>query len=220
MKRLGSKNFPEGRELTKDDYVIIVGDFGLVWNIEGFISKEEIYWTKWLTDKPWTTLFIDGNHENFDRLDKLESTNMFNADVGIVNDSIFHLRRGRVYQIGDIKTFVMGGAMSIDKESRSICSSWWPQEIPSWAEFDFGLTNLEKHGHEVDLILTHTMPLSIISQMFGDCYDRTKAFDPTCKYLDAVRERTNFQRWFCGHFHDDIILDRFTLIYESIIGIS
>lgn len=29
--KLDSHNFPEGQKLTKDDYVIICGDFGLVW---------------------------------------------------------------------------------------------------------------------------------------------------------------------------------------------
>ena len=30
--KLTSKSFPEQKELTKDDYVIIVGDFGGVWD--------------------------------------------------------------------------------------------------------------------------------------------------------------------------------------------
>ena len=50
--------------LTKDDYVIICGDFGGVWDD----SHQEQYWRKWLSRKPFTTLFIDGNHANYDRL--------------------------------------------------------------------------------------------------------------------------------------------------------
>lgn len=38
------------------------GDFGGVWNG----SPEENYWLDWLEDKPFTTLFISGNHENYD----------------------------------------------------------------------------------------------------------------------------------------------------------
>ncbi|MEK3792939.1 metallophosphoesterase family protein [Paenibacillus sp. FSL R7-0204] len=63
--RFNSRNFPEGRTLTKQDYVIIVGDFGLLWADDA----EDRFWLKWLTEKPWTTLFIDGNHENFDLLE-------------------------------------------------------------------------------------------------------------------------------------------------------
>jgi predicted phosphodiesterase len=60
--KLSVGNFPEQKQMTKDDYIIIAGDFGGVWNN----SKEELYWRKWLNDKNFTTLFVDGNHENFE----------------------------------------------------------------------------------------------------------------------------------------------------------
>ena len=41
--KLGLKSFPESRNLTKDDYVIICGDFGL-WDE----SPEQNYWMNWL----------------------------------------------------------------------------------------------------------------------------------------------------------------------------
>ncbi|MDM8195794.1 hypothetical protein QUV98_05625 [Massilimicrobiota timonensis] len=31
IQKLARKNFPEGKTLTKDDYMIICGDFGCVW---------------------------------------------------------------------------------------------------------------------------------------------------------------------------------------------
>lgn len=34
IQKLARKNFPEGKTLTKDDYVIICGDFGCVWGGE------------------------------------------------------------------------------------------------------------------------------------------------------------------------------------------
>lgn len=63
ISRLNSNAFPEGKTLTKDDYVIICGDFGL-WHD----TKEERYNLKWLSEKSFTTLFACGNHENYDRL--------------------------------------------------------------------------------------------------------------------------------------------------------
>ena len=32
IQKLSSKNFPKGKTLTKNDYVIVCGDFGLVWD--------------------------------------------------------------------------------------------------------------------------------------------------------------------------------------------
>lgn len=66
-RRLNVKNFPEQKEMTKDDYVIICGDFGGVWDI-GWESKSEKHWLDWFEERNYTLLFIDGNHENFDRL--------------------------------------------------------------------------------------------------------------------------------------------------------
>ena len=65
--RFSTENFPEQKEMTKDDIMVILGDFGLVWNYE-IESKEETYWLNWLDAKPFTTVFIDGNHENFDQI--------------------------------------------------------------------------------------------------------------------------------------------------------
>lgn len=56
ISKLNSENFIEGKNLTKDDYVIVCGDFGLIWNNNG----EDCWWRNWLNDKPWTTLFVDG----------------------------------------------------------------------------------------------------------------------------------------------------------------
>lgn len=56
--KLNSKHFPLGKTLTKNDYVIICGDAGFVWSG----NKEDEWWIKWISEKPWTTLFVDGNH--------------------------------------------------------------------------------------------------------------------------------------------------------------
>ena len=54
MGRLNSDAFPEGLELTKDDYVLVLGDFG-IWDN----SNREKYNLDWLEKKPWTTLFLN-----------------------------------------------------------------------------------------------------------------------------------------------------------------
>ena len=54
--KLNSKNFPIGATLTKDDYVIVCGDFGAIWDGAG----QDRYLQNWYTEKPWTTLFVDG----------------------------------------------------------------------------------------------------------------------------------------------------------------
>lgn len=64
-ERLGVHSFYEQKEFSKnkeDNYMIVLGDFGLIWNRD-VESRQEKWWLDWLQDKPFTTLFVDGNHE-------------------------------------------------------------------------------------------------------------------------------------------------------------
>ena len=93
--RLSFKNWNKGKKLFKDDYLIILGDFGLIW----CKNKKEKYWLDWLNDKPWTTLFVDGNHENFDRLYQYPVVKWKGGDISTIRSSIYWLRRGQVFEI-------------------------------------------------------------------------------------------------------------------------
>ena len=62
--RFHAENFPEQETMTKNDYVIICGDFGGVW--DG--SEKEQQTLDWLESLPFTVLFVSGNHEDFDLL--------------------------------------------------------------------------------------------------------------------------------------------------------
>lgn len=63
-------NFYEGREdeYSKEDYLILCGDAGVC----GFSAYEEAETRNILRDLPVTILFVDGNHENFERLNSYE----------------------------------------------------------------------------------------------------------------------------------------------------
>ena len=54
INRLNVDSFPEQKEMTKDDYVIICGDFG-IWDN----SKREKYNLGWLDDKPFTKIIYN-----------------------------------------------------------------------------------------------------------------------------------------------------------------
>lgn len=137
--RFSSRFFPEGKDMTKDDYVIVCGDFGLIWDYEGE-SSEENYWLNWLDNKPWTTLFVPGNHENYDRLygiddpallkcwlyDNLTESQKDNLYAGYpekrwhdgmvraLRPSVLMLERGYIFNLCGKKFFSFGGASSHD----------------------------------------------------------------------------------------------------------
>lgn len=226
---LTKRNFPQQKELTKDDYLIQLGDFGLVWDVNE--SKEkELKCVEWLNNKPFTTIVVLGNHENYDRITMLPEVDMFGDKVWKYTDSIFILQRGKIYTIGGKRYFTMGGAESIDKSMRTEGCSWWKQEIPSHEEFDRGLQALEDCFYEVDYVLTHTIPKRLINEYMNHqrdkyfrkmgspegWYDRiadqfvdTEYYDDkkdaVADYLDTIFFENNlkFKSHWAGHFHDN-----------------
>ena len=99
---------------------------------------------------------------------------------------------------------------------RVLGQSWWPEEMPSEAEYAEAEANLERAGWCVDYVLTHCAPTSI-----------TKTIDPgyhadtLTDFLETVRERCRFSKWFCGHYHLDRVIDeRFVIQWERISKID
>ena len=113
FERFNTMIFPEQYEMTKSDYIIICGDFGGVWNKDEESPKEK-WWMEWLEKKPFTTLFVDGNHENFDRLNNYPVEEWNGGNVHKIRPSVIHLMRGQVFTIDGKKIFTFGGAKSQD----------------------------------------------------------------------------------------------------------
>jgi len=216
LNRLSHKNWLEGKDLNKSDYVIIAGDFGLLFHSEQ--TKEEKWWLSWLEDKPWTTLFVCGNHENFVKLYELETISFCSGVVGKVNSSIFHLKRGEIYQIQGKKILTFGGAESIDKLNRIDGISWWKEEIPSYAEMDHCLDNLNEHNFKVDIIVAHTCPSFIVPMITN--YSEYTLQDPTTKMLEHIVRSTTFEDYYCGHWHIDRDYGKYHFVYTEILKIA
>lgn len=216
IKKLNTTQWPEQKNLTKDDYLIIVGDFGAIW--DG--SKSDKWLIDWYDKKPFTTLFIDGNHENFDLLYSYPEIEWNGGIARKISDSIYYLTRGQVFMIDGKKFFTMGGAYSIDKMYRTPNISWWSEEIPSTKEMDLGIENLKKHDWNVDVVLTHAAPLDVVERRL---YFRTNNLEEKSflKYLQYIQEEINYQSWFFGHYHDDIDFDgNIHLLYDRVIDLE
>ena len=219
IKRLNSKNFPQGNNLAKDDIVIVAGDFGMIFSRPGsFGYEEQQYWLKWISDKPWTTVFVDGNHCNHEMLNELEIIEKFGGKMGKVNDSVFHARRGEIYEIDGQKILTIGGAYSVDKSSRTQGVDWWPGELLSAKDIDNAMENLKKHDYEVDYVITHTCCIDIILEyLFSNDYAIFDFDKSTENFLQYVSNNTTFKLWYFGHMHDDVTMGKYRMLYEDIV---
>ena len=209
--KLNTKNFPEGRLLTKEDFVIICGDFCAVW--DG--AKSDKYLQKWYNEKPWTTLFIDGNHENHDILDSFPISEWNGGKVHFITPSIIHLMRGQVYKIGNKTFFTMGGAESHDKIYRKEGVSWWRREMPSDDEYEEGLLNLNKVNNQVDYILSHCAPDRLQSKI-AYWYEH----DKLTNYLEIIRQTIEFKDWLLRHYHINKDFGKYHVLYNNIIELG
>lgn len=94
------------------DYIIILGDFGFIWNKND--SPQESKILNKIDSLGPTFLFIDGNHENHDRLDAMPITEWNGGKVHEIRPHIIHLMRGQVFTIEGHTFATMGGAPSHD----------------------------------------------------------------------------------------------------------
>jgi DNA repair exonuclease SbcCD nuclease subunit len=223
FSRFSSSRFTQGRELTKNDYLIILGDYGGFWNNKQ--SDAEKYWQEWIGRKPWTTLFLDGNHENFSILDSFPTEKRFGGIVGVTHKTfpIYHLKRGEVYTIDNKKIFVFGGGYSIDILRRTPNISWWEREMPNYKEYQNGLDNLKIHDNKVDYIMTHTcsnVDFEKIKIKYNMIEKISEPELPLRNYFDEIRKNVSYEKWYCGHFHvEDNTNDKINFLYESIVKI-
>nr|WP_300769771.1 metallophosphoesterase [uncultured Acetatifactor sp.] len=240
FRRFSTRIFPEQKGMTKEDYVIICGDFGGVWN-QGVENKEEKHLCDWLEGKPFTTLFVDGNHENFDRLYAYPVEEWHGGKVHKIRPSVIHMMRGQVFEIDGKSIFTFGGASSHDidggilepegpdfkRKKRMLDQdwrpyrinhvSWWSQELPTEEEMEEGRRNLAAHGNKVDFIVTHCCASSTQILLGGKLYRP----DTLTAYLEEIRQNTSFRKWFFGHYHDNRNVNaQEILLYEQIIRIS
>lgn len=234
--RFSASRFPIQNELTKNDYVIICGDFGGVWAFEEE-SNQEKYWLKWLDEKPFTTLFVDGNHENFDRLYAYPVKEWHGGKVHQIRPSVLHLIRGEVFDIDGNKFFAFGGARSHDIDAgildmseedkiyryrkAGFCFrvrdySWWDLEMPTSDEMQNGIKNLEKCNYKVDYVISHCTSTVTQAIMSAGEFEPDELTD----YLQKIKDKLDFKKWFFGHYHINRQIDtQFICLYEQIMQI-
>jgi len=204
---LNNRMWKEQNNLTENDLLVILGDFGYLW--DSSMSEKEQCQLNVFANKKYNVAFIDGNHENFNRVNALPAKDLWGGNVGVIEcdrGNVYHLKRGEVYTFNNKKIFTMGGALSVDRWNRYNQISWWPEEAHSNADVDNALNNLEKHNYEVDYVLTHTAPSSIIKKILPKALKHNN--DPASLFLEDLTEKNlQFTDWWFGHFHENITID-------------
>lgn len=195
----------------------------------------------WLEERPFSTLWVDGNHENYDLLNKMEVKEWNGGKVHFIRPSVIHLMRGQVFTIAGKTFFTFGGARSHDisdgilepddpmlkvKTYRLDAAgalyrinhlSWWQEEMPSDIERKEGIDNLEKAGWKVDYIVSHCCSTDILTARSAGLYESDEQTD----YFSWIRNKCSFGHWFFGHYHvNEDWSNKETCLYEQIVELT
>ena len=204
IHKINPDEFKAGLQMNRDDYLIICGDFGCIW--DG--ASGDRFWLNWLETLPWTTLFIDGNHENFDVLKSYPEEEWNGGKVHRIRENIYHLQRGEIFQLQGKTFFAFGGGYSHDRIYRTEHENWWTDEICNQKECQNAFNHLERVDWKVDYVLSHDV---FASHPFSQRYPVSLEGYPEDAvelhgFLDEIEKKLEYQIWFHGHYHEDHVV--------------
>ncbi len=214
----GDINFfknPKLKKLTEDDYLIICGDFGFLWDN----SEKEKKALEVLKKKKYTICFVDGCHENYDMLNTYQPYRFKGGNAHKIAPNIYHLIRGEIFTFDRKTFFCMGGGESEDLDMRTEGKSWWKDEMPNAEELMNGAKNLKENELKVDYVITHEAPA--IAKDFIRLHTNSRMhLTPLNTYLQELMKGIEYNHWFFGSLHMDLnISKKMTAVFNDVIKI-
>jgi hypothetical protein len=213
LERLYDRNF---RKLKSGDILLVCGDFGYIFS--GDKTEREVI--DYLASRRFVTAFIDGTHDNLERINRSRVTYWHGGMVHRIKGNLIHLMRGQIFNLEGNTFFTFGGGESTDREMRREQGTWWSDEEPTALEMAQGAKALDEVGCKVDYFITHEPPSLVKSAMLL----RNGVVDATNKlngYFEEVSRSCEFKRWFFGSMHEDrVVTDKCTAVFEKIIPIT
>ncbi|HEY5858171.1 MAG TPA: metallophosphatase [Aldersonia sp.] len=175
------------------DVVIQLGDFGFRF-LDTYLDELDAA----LADDDLILGFVDGNHEDFDRLLAIP---VASDGLRYLRERIVHIPRGFRWVWAGIECLAVGGAYSIDRFLRTPGETWWPQETIT----DDQIRVISAAG-SADVMFCHDCPTGVANPVLarrGYGYppealaESERNRDRLRHIVDAVRPR----RLWHGHFH-------------------
>lgn len=207
------------RVLDIEDTLIVLGDFGFIWRLDADEVRKEL---KAIAERcPCQIAFLDGNHENFTQIAKMEDIVDWNGGkAGLLPYGIIHLLRGEVYNLNNEKVAVIGGADSVDRWARTEGFSWWVEETVTAADAEKLIENTK--DLENVIILSHDAPAQWIGRLkTWNGINAMNHLSESQRNLQTVYDNVNFKKWCFGHWHMDKEIDeRFECFYHNIDEIA
>ncbi len=206
----------EWSKLKSGDTLIVLGDFGYLWSGD----EEERQIIDYLSKRKFTVAFLDGTHDNLDRINRCRTTYFKGGMVHRIKGNLLHLMRGQIFTIEGLKLFTFGGGESTDKDMRIEQGFWWREEMPSPTEMAQGAKRLDEEQCRVDYILTHEPPSLVKSAMLMRSGNAERV-NKLNGYFEEVGRNCEFKHWYFGSLHEDrLVTPLHTCVFKKILPLT
>ena len=216
----GLKQFCNTAQTTIDDILIILGDAGVNYDA----GAGDLGLKRSLTKYPITFGFVAGNHEmrpwevpGYKLIDSPFGEGRVWFDEKFPNQYFFD---DGIHTLGNKSALIIGGAYSVDKNYRLMNGyKWFPSEQIS-DEMKAKLLQ-ETAGKHYDYILAHTCPTNYIPRdMFLSMINQDEVDRSTEDFLQKIIDQTTFDKFFCGHWHTDRIVDKIRFVFHDYLEVG
>lgn len=189
------------RSIENDEMLFVTGDFGLFWFDINSNSDKYTILNNMLESKNAYIVFVDGNHENHNFINRTEISEFCGAKCHKLLPRVIHIMRGEIVNIDGIKIFCFGGAYSVDRFWRKKNKTYFEEELPNENEYDSGLNNLINADFKVDYIITHTCQRRLVKKLG----QRHKAIEEIKlqNYIQWIVDNVEYKKHYFGHWHMD-----------------
>ena len=128
-----------------------------------------------------------------------------------------------IYTIDGLRTLVIGGAYSVDKHYR-LAQGWKWFENEQLTQTERDACYMSVYGRQIDLVLSHTCPLSLQpTDLFLRGLDQSTVDNTMEVWLEETADVFNWKIWLFGHYHADRIewphVEQFYTEMEPLIDI-
>lgn len=189
------------RSIENDEMLFVTGNFGLFWFDINSNSDKYTILNNMLESKNAYIVFVDGNHENHNFINRTEISEFCGAKCHKLLPRVIHIMRGEIVNIDGIKIFCFGGAYSVDRFWREKNKTYFEEELPNENEYDSGLNNLINADFKVDYIITHTCQRRLVKKLG----QRHKAIEEIKlqNYIQWIVDNVEYKKHYFGHWHMD-----------------
>jgi len=202
---------------SKNDIMIILGDAG----INYYLDSKDYTLKNHLKEVPITLFCIHGNHEERPYNIAGYKSKIFNDGIVYYEENypnILFAKDGEVYNFNGVSTLVIGGAYSVDKYYRlALGYNWYESEQPNEKIKNDVRKTLKNYNNKIDVILSHTCPFKYMPyEVFLENVNQLDVDKSTEEFLDEIENNTQYQKWYCGHYHTDKQVDKIRFMMNDI----